>query len=96
MESLKKQELRSEYESTYLAYTKKNYLEFEDWLVVYKGYKPKQKTKQELIDRVIENIKYDISIGDVTVLDELLSFIPTKNLVQALDETEWVIYDKLN
>lgn len=34
----------------------------------------------ELIDKVIERIKQDIKVGDVTVIDELLRYIPVDNL----------------
>ena len=44
---------------------------------------------QALIDRVIEEIKNDIVNGDVTALDELLSFIPRENLIGYLPEEEW-------
>lgn len=48
-----------------------------------------EQKKQELIDRVIENIKKDIEHGDTTAIDALLSFCPTKNLVAFLPEEEW-------
>lgn len=44
---------------------------------------------QELVDAVIEDLKQSFAIGDYTVLDELLHFIPTKNLIQALPEERW-------
>ena len=45
--------------------------------------------KQELIDAVIEDLKKGFEIGDYTVLNELLSFIPVKNLIQSLPEKDW-------
>ena len=43
MTSYKRQELISEYESTYLAYVKgTDYLTFAEWLVKYKGYAPRK------------------------------------------------------
>ena len=45
--------------------------------------------KQILIDAVIEDLKKSFEQGDYTVLDELLQMIPTKNLIQALPESEW-------
>jgi hypothetical protein len=42
--------------------------------------------KQELIDLVIEQIKSDINSGDITALDELLSFLPKKYLSGYLPE----------
>lgn len=47
----------------------------------------------KLIDRVIEEIKMDIYSGDVTALDELLTFIPKENLIGYLPEEEWEQYE---
>lgn len=52
--------------------------------------------KQELVDEVIESLLKDIASGDFTVLDELLKFIPNKNLVQSLDEDQWKKYPMFN
>jgi len=41
---------------------------------------------QELVDKVIEQIKKDIAQGDTTVLDELLKFIPIEYLKGSLPE----------
>ena len=54
--------------------------------------KPKEEKYEQLIDEVIEKIKSDISVGDLTVLDELLRMIPTKNLIQSLSEERWKDY----
>lgn len=48
--------------------------------------------KQKLVDDVIEDLKKSLAQGDYTVLDELLKFIPSKNLVQALPEEKWGDY----
>lgn len=91
-------ELRSEYESTYLAYGNMyspRHLSFEDWLVIYKNKKPKRKTREELIDRLIENLRDDFENGDYTVLEELLGFIPNKKLIGSLNEEEWVLFKNL-
>ena len=48
--------------------------------------------KQKLVDDVIEDLKESFASGDYTVLDELLKFIPTRNLVQALPEEKWSDY----
>ena len=53
----------------------------------------KKPTKQQLIDAVIDDLKKGFEYGDYTVLDELLHFIPKKNLVQALPEEEWKKYE---
>ena len=42
--------------------------------------------KQETIDKVIEEIKRDIAVGDVEALDEMLSFLPIENLIAYLPE----------
>lgn len=54
------------------------------------------KTKQQLIDRVLEEMVKDVKLGDLTVLEELLRFIPDKNLIQALNENEWGLYKDLD
>ena len=40
---------------------------------------------QALIDRVIEEIKNDILVGDLTAIDELLTFVPKENLTSKLN-----------
>ncbi len=42
-----------------------------------------------LIDRVIEEIRKDFAMGDLTALDELLTFVPRENLIGYLPEEEW-------
>jgi hypothetical protein len=51
--------------------------------------------KQNLVDAVIEHLKEDVRHGDITILDELLKFIPNKNLVQALPEEEWTKFPEI-
>lgn len=51
--------------------------------------------KEKLRDAVIEDLKESFAVGDYTVLDELLSFIPLPNLVQALPEEMWVKFPEL-
>ncbi len=51
--------------------------------------------KEELIDHLLNNLKYDVINGDLTVLEELLGFIDNKHLIEALPEEEWVKYKKL-
>jgi len=46
--------------------------------------------RQELIDRVIEDIKTQVYEGDVTVLEEILKYVSTDTLIQSLPEEEWV------
>jgi hypothetical protein len=42
-----------------------------------------------LIDRVIVEIQRDLTMGDLTSLDELLTFVPKENLIGYLPEEEW-------
>ena len=42
-----------------------------------------------LIERVVEQIKNDLLVGDVQALEELLSFVPKENLLGYLPEEEW-------
>ena len=54
------------------------------------------RSKQKLIDAIIEDLKENsFRHDDYTVLDELLSFIPVQNLIQALPEEQWDKYLKL-
>lgn len=46
-----------------------------------------------LIERVLELIKADLSMGDVTAIEELLSFVPKENLIGYLPEEEWEEYE---
>jgi hypothetical protein len=45
-----------------------------------------QKPKQELIDEVLEQIKKDITEGDLTALDEMLKAMPIEKLIGYLPE----------
>lgn len=45
-----------------------------------------QKPTQELIDEVLEQIKKDVAMGDLTALDEMLNAMPVKNLIAYLPE----------
>jgi hypothetical protein len=53
----------------------------------------KQYIMSSLNDRVIEEIKRGIAMGDVTSLDELLNFVPRENLIGFLPEEEWEKYE---
>lgn len=46
-----------------------------------------------LINRVIVEIQRDFAMGDLTSLDELLSFVPRENLIGYLPEDEWERYE---
>ena len=45
--------------------------------------------KSRLVDTVIEELKEQFAYNDYTVLEDLLKFIPNKNLVFSLDEDDW-------
>jgi hypothetical protein len=53
----------------------------------------KQYIMSSLIDRVIEEIRKDFAMGDLTALDELLSFVPRENLIGYLPEEEREQYE---
>ena len=86
-------ELRSEYESEYLYYANgKDFLEFDEWLTKYKGFKPsKRMVKESIKAELIEQFKKDIK-HDWSVLDDLLDRLPVKILLGSLDENEWEKY----
>lgn len=44
--------------------------------------------EQQIIDAVINQIRYDISFGDETAIDELLGFVPVENLLGYLPEED--------
>jgi hypothetical protein len=46
-----------------------------------------------LINRVIVEIQRDFAMGDLTSLDELLTFVPRENLIGYLPEEEWDKYE---
>ena len=46
-----------------------------------------------LINRVIVEIQRDFAMGDLTSLDELLSFVPRENLIGYLPEEECDKYE---
>ena len=47
----------------------------------------------KLIERVLEQIKADLSMGDLTAIEELLTFVPKENLIGYLPEEEWEQYE---
>ena len=46
-----------------------------------------------LINRVLEQVKADLSMGDLTAIEELLTFVPKENLIGYLPEEEWEQYE---
>lgn len=51
--------------------------------------------KQELVEKVVEQIKDDLADYGVEAIEELLFFCPTKNLVGYLPEEDWEPYTEL-
>jgi hypothetical protein len=54
-----------------------------------------EQLKQDLIDKVVNQIQSDIHHGDTEALSELLEFVPLKNLIYYLREDEWSIFENL-
>lgn len=59
---------------------------------ISEGLNLQKKQGPDLIDRVIEEIKLSIQMGDIDALDELLQSIPKENLLYFLPEKEWNEY----
>ena len=47
------------------------------------------KSKQDLIEKVLEQIELDIHCSDLEAIEELLTFIPVENLIAYLPEEDW-------
>ena len=47
------------------------------------------KDKQNLIEKVVEQIKEDVHCGEVEAIEELLTFLPVVNLIEYLPEGDW-------
>jgi hypothetical protein len=45
-----------------------------------------------LVDAVMEEMKKQIEVGDWTAIDELLRYVPIKNLINFLPEEDWNKY----
>ena len=56
---------------------------------------PDTRDKQPLVDAVIDELKRSIALGDDTVLDELLKFIPWEILKGSLPEEMWERFNNL-
>lgn len=56
------------------------------WEAIEEAKEKQLEHKQELVDKCLEQIKEDVSKGDVTAIDELLAFLPTKYLKGYLPE----------
>lgn len=47
------------------------------------------KSKEDLIETVMEQIKLDVHCGEYEAIEELLSFLPNVNLIEYLPEEDW-------
>jgi hypothetical protein len=47
------------------------------------------KSKQDLIEIVVLQIRQDVHCGDYEALEELLGFMPNVNLIEYLPEENW-------
>jgi hypothetical protein len=47
------------------------------------------KSKEDLIETVIEQIKIDVHCGEYEAIEELLSFLSNVNLIEYLPEEDW-------
>lgn len=56
------------------------------WEAIEEAKEKQKEHKQELVDKCLEQIKEDVSKGDVTAIDELLMFVPIKYLKGYLPE----------
>ena len=47
------------------------------------------KSKQDLIETVLQQIVMDVRCGDSEAIEELLKFCPIENLIEYLPEEDW-------
>jgi hypothetical protein len=47
------------------------------------------KSKQDLIETVVLQIRQDVHCGEYEALEELLGFMPNVNLIEYLPEEDW-------
>lgn len=55
----------------------------------------KKKTKQDLIEKVVDQIKEDLTENYVESIEGLLEFLPPENLIEFLPEEEWSNFEHL-
>lgn len=53
------------------------------------------KSKENLIEIVVEQIRQDVHCGEYEALAELLTFLPVVNLIEYLPEEEWKQFKNL-
>jgi hypothetical protein len=47
------------------------------------------KSKEDLIEIVVQQIRQDVHCGEYEALEELLGFMPNVNLIEYLPEEDW-------
>ena len=52
-------------------------------------YMKSPKSKQDLIELVVQQIRQDVHCGEVEAIEELLTFLPIVNLIEYLPEEDW-------
>ena len=45
-----------------------------------------ENTRDSIIDQVLEQIKKDVEIGDLTAIEQLINYLPTDILIHYLPE----------
>ena len=55
---------------------------------------PDTRDKQPLVDAVIHELKYYLTQGDESILDELLKIVPWEILKHKLPEDKWAMFDE--
>lgn len=50
------------------------------------------KTRQNLVDGVVRQIRKDVDRGDVTAIEQLINQLPYHTLLQYLPEDTWIKY----
>lgn len=55
----------------------------------------REQLQDNLVDTVIEQIKKDIEVGDVSAIFAMLTYCPAEQLIQYLPEEKWEAYKEL-
>jgi hypothetical protein len=54
-----------------------------------------KKTKQDLIDTVVNQMRQDVHYGDYSAVEGLLALSPAENLIAYLPEKDWKEFNHL-
>ena len=47
------------------------------------------KTKEDLIETVVQQLKVDVHCNDTGAIEEIIKFLPIENLIAYLPEEDW-------